>query len=239
MTHKFRSPLILSLLSALVFALVAGGYLLYRWVWSSSRRSANVVAWIKDPAGHPDWAIHAGQRCPGAPFLLPTDGFIGYLWLDTFQIGHRHQGIDIFGGSQVDQTPVVAAYPGFLTRLSDWKSSVIIRIPDDPLSPGRQFWTYYTHMADPQGASFVSDQFPPGTTDVYVEAGALLGHQGNYSGDPANPVGVHLHFSIVKDDGRGKFLNEQDAANTLDPSPYLGLPLNVNENKGQIPVCGN
>ncbi len=56
--------------------------------------------------------IHAGQRCPGAPFVLPTDGFIGYLWLDTFQIGHRHQGIDIFGGSQVDQTPVVAAYSG-------------------------------------------------------------------------------------------------------------------------------
>ncbi len=55
----------------------------------------------------------------------------------------------------------------------------------------------------------------------------------------ASPVGVHLHFSIVKDNGQGKFLNELDAANTLDPSPYLGLPLNVNENKGQIPVCGS
>ncbi len=237
MTGKLRSSLIISLLSALVLVVLIGGYILYRWVGTSARRTANVVAWIKDPAAHPEWAVHAGQRCPGAPFVLPTDGFIGYLWLDTFKIGHRHEGIDIFGGSQIDQTPVVAAYPGYLTRLPDWKSTVIVRIPDDPLSPGRQIWTYYTHMADPQGNSFISDQFPAGTAEVYVEAGTLLGRQGNYSGDPASPVGVHLHFSIVKDNGQGKFLNELDAANTLDPSPYLGLPLNANTNRGEIPVC--
>lgn len=237
MTHKPRLFLILSLSSVLVLAILAIGYILYRWVGASARHSANVIAWIKDPSAHPDWAVHAGQRCPGAAFVLPTDGFVGYLWLDTFKIGHRHEGIDIFGGSEVDKTPVVAAYPGYLTRLPDWKSTVIIRIPDDPLSPGRQIWTYYTHMADPQGESFVSDQFPPGTTEVYVDAGTLLGHQGNYSGDPASPVGVHLHFSIVKDNGQGKFLNELDAANTLDPSPYLGLPLNANNDNGEIPVC--
>jgi hypothetical protein len=237
MTGKIRSTLILSLSSTLILVVLIGGYILYRWVGPSARRSANVIAWIKDPAAHADWAIHAGQRCPRAPFVLPTDGFIGYLWLDTFKIGHRHEGIDIFGGSEVNQTPVVAAYSGYLTRLPDWKSTIIIRIPDDPLSPRRQIWTYYTHMADPQGHSFVSEKFPPGTTEMYVDAGALLGRQGNYSGDPASPVGVHLHFSIVKDNGQGKFLNELDAANTLDPSPYLGLPLNVNTNNGEIPVC--
>ncbi len=237
MTSKPRLFLILSLSSVSVLAVMAIGYILYRRAGPSARRSANVVAWINDPAAHSDWAVHAGQRCAGAPFVLPTDGFIGYLWLDTFKLGHRHEGIDIFGGSQVNQTPVVAAYSGYLTRLVDWKSTVIMRIPDDPLVPGRQIWTYYTHMADPQGNSFVSDQFPAGTIEVYVEAGTLLGHQGNYSGDPASPVGVHLHFSIVKDNGQGKFLNELDAANTLDPSPYLGLPLNADNNKGEIPVC--
>jgi len=42
----------------------------------------------------------------------------------------------------------------------------------------------------------------------------------------------HLHFSIVKDDGNGQFLNELKIQNTLDPSPYLGLPLNGKKNSG-------
>ena len=60
---------------------------------------------------------------------------------------------------------------------------------------------------------------------------------GNYSGDPNNPVGVHLHVSVVEDDGFGKFKNELDINNTYDPSPYFGLPLNANENTDTIPVC--
>lgn len=92
-------------------------------------------------------------------------------------------------------------------------------------------------MADPNGNSFVSDQFPAGTNQVYVEAGTLLGYQGNYSGNPANPVGVHLHISIVEDDGFGNFKNELEINNTYDPSPYFGLPLNANENSDTIPVC--
>jgi hypothetical protein len=133
--------------------------------------------------------------------------------------------------------PVVAAYSGYLTRQPEWKSTVIIRVPQDPLQPNRQIWTYYTHMADMEGNSFVSPEFPPGTREVYIEAGTLLGYQGNFSGDPNNPVGVHLHFSIVKDDGQGKFLNELEISNTLDPSPFLGLPLNATQNRAQIPVC--
>jgi hypothetical protein len=94
-------------------------------------------------------------------------------------------------------------------------------------------------MADENGNSFIAPEFPPGTTDAFVEAGTLLGYQGNYSGDPYNPVGVHLHFSIVRDDGRGKFLNELDIQNTLDPSLYLGLPLNARDNSGEVPECLN
>ena len=70
--------------------------------------------------------------------------------------------------------------------------------------------------------SFIAAEFPPGTTEKFGNAGELLGYQGNYSGDPQNPVGVHLHFSITKDDGQGKYLNELKIQNTLDPSPYLG-----------------
>ena len=223
----------------LVLVFVVAGYYLYRWVGADAARSRRLIAWLNSPDSHPGWSVHAGERCGQAPFLIPTDGFIGYLWGDSFHLGHSHQGIDIFGGSSVNTTPVQAAYPGYLTRLADWKSSVIIRIPEDPLHPGRQIWTYYTHMASPRGDSYISADFPPGVSEVYVEAGALLGYQGNYSGTPGNPVGVHLHFSVVQDDGQGSFRNELEIANTLDPSPYLGLPLNASQNKGQVVVCQN
>ena len=120
-----------------------------------------------------------------------------------------------------------AAYPGFLTRKPDWKSTVILRLPQDPLDPARQIWTYYTHMAGPNGDSYIARDFPPGTEDTFVEAGTLLGYQGNFSGEVGNPVGIHLHFSIVRDDGVGGFRNEARFENTRDPSPYLGVRAGV------------
>jgi murein DD-endopeptidase MepM/ murein hydrolase activator NlpD len=86
------------------------------------------------------------------------------------------------------------------------------------------------------GASLIDAQFPPGTSERFIKAGTLLGYQGNYSGTPGRPVGVHLHFSIVLDDA-GKYRNELDINNTLDPSPYLGLNLNAAKNPGSIPSC--
>ena len=208
----------------LIVLILVGGYFVYQRISPNAIRSARVLAWLNDPQAHPDWAMQAGERCAQAPFIFPTDGFVGYLWGDSFRLGHKHQGIDIFGGRDLGVTPIVAAYPGYLTRLPEWKSSVIIRLPEDPLFPGRQIWTYYTHMADPQGNSFIVERFPAGISEVYVEAGTLLGYQGNYSGDPFNPTGVHLHFSIVLDED-GHFRNELEFNNTLDPSPYLGLSL--------------
>jgi hypothetical protein len=199
-------------------------------------RAAKVFAWLKLPGSNRDFVINAGSRCGSAPFVFPTTGVIGFLWDDTVQAGHRHQGIDIFAGTAINQTPVVAAYPGYLTRLPEWKSSVIVRVPSDPLRPGQQIWVYYTHMADPRGNSFISADFPPGTSEAPVAAGRLLGRQGDYSGDPGNPVGVHLHLSIVKDRG-GNFMNELDINNTYDPSPYFGMALNARANPDQIPVC--
>jgi hypothetical protein len=225
------------LISLLIVTLLVGGYFVYRRYQPDMQRSVWVHDWLSDPAAHQDWALHAGERCGNAPFILPTSGFAGYLWDDSFRLGHRHQGIDIFGGDSPGKTPVVAAYSGYLTRLPEWKSSLIIRIPDDPFYPGRQIWIYYTHLADPQGNSFILPDFYPGSRDVYVESGTLLGYQGDYSGDPSNPVGVHLHFSIVLDE-QGRFRNELEIRNTLDPSRYLGLPLNAKKNQVVIPVCG-
>lgn len=215
---------------------VLGGIILLRHP-PNSGRTDRVVEWIRNPDAHREWAVKAGQRCGKAPFIQPTDGLIGFLWGDSFRIGHTHQGLDIFGGTEPGQVRILVAYDGFLTRLADWKSTVIIRIPSDPLHPGRQIWSYYTHLADAQGTPLIDAAFPPGTIELPVKAGTFLGYQGNFSGTPGQPVGVHLHFSIVKDDGSGHFLNELEITNTLDPSPYLGLPLASATNQGVLPVC--
>jgi murein DD-endopeptidase MepM/ murein hydrolase activator NlpD len=226
------------LFAIIVIGLLAGlAFYVYSQFRTSGARDASVWAYLTDPAANQKNVIQAGTRCGEAPFIFPTTGMVGYLWDDSFHAGHRHQGIDIFAGADVGVTPVIAAYPGYLTRLPGWKSSVIVRIPDDPLNHGRQIWAYYTHMADSGGNSFVSADFPPGSEEQYVEAGTLLGYQGNYSGNPDNPVGVHLHFSIVRDDGTGRYTNELDIRNTYDPSPYLGLSLNANFSLDRIPVC--
>ncbi|GAB4452032.1 MAG: hypothetical protein OHK0041_15140 [Anaerolineales bacterium] len=227
------------MLAIIIVALLAALGTAFHLYKPNAARLIAFRAWMQNPASHPDWRLTAGSQCGSAPFIFPTDGFIGFLWGDSFRPGHIHQGIDIFAGTDVGITAVIAAYPGYLTRLPDWKSSVIMRVPSDPLHPGTQIWLYYTHMADESGNSFISQQFPAGTAEKFVEAGTFLGYQGNYSGDPGNPVGVHLHFSIVKDDGNGRFKNELEIKNTLDPSPYLGLPLNASENRDQIPLCAS
>jgi len=229
-----RRFLIFSIVIVAALAAAVTAYFTYR---PNAARVDKFRQWIQNSASHPDWGFAAGSQCGSAPFLFPTDGFPGFLWGDSFGLRHTHQGIDIFAGTDIGITQVVSAYPGYLTRLPDWKSAVIVRVPSDPLEPGRQVWLYYTHMADQFGNSFISPDFPAGTSEQFVEAGTFLGYQGDYSGDPNNPVGVHLHFSIVQDDGNGKFKNELEIENTLDPSPYLGLPLNAYENRDRVPLC--
>lgn len=230
--------LMLILLSALIVVALVVSYFVFLDPSSSRNRTLAVVKFIRNPEQHADWVMPALSQCNDAPFLFPSSGFIGYLWDDTFKPGHRHQGIDIFAGTDVGITPVYAVYDGYLTREDGWVSTVIIRIPSDPLHPSQQIWTYYTHMADAAGNSFVSAEFPAGTHEIFVKAGTLLGYQGNYSGDPDNPTGVHLHFSVVRDDGNGKYTNELEIANTYDPSAYLGLPLNASDNP-RLPILCN
>jgi hypothetical protein len=170
------------------------------------------------------------EACPGAPFILPADGYIGLLYGDNrgpYSRANPHQGIDIFSPDRAipGLVPVYAASDGYITRESDWRSTLIQRIPQDPFQPERQIWLYYTHMADAKGNDFIHDAFPPGTRELFVEQGTLLGFTGNYNGESLRGIWVHLHFSIVLDDGSGKYRNELEFSNTVDPSPYLGMPL--------------
>ena len=220
--------------------IVAGGGVVAVLLYSRSLSNSNdtIHRWFNDPDSRADLITVQREPCPGAPFLLPSDGLIGLLWRDTaapYHILRRHSGLDIFGDGAPGTVPVYAAYEGYLTRLPGWKSTVIIRHAD-PLQPGRTIWTYYTHMASHDGKqSFVVADFPPGTSEVWVEQGTLLGYQGEYNGEGKFAIGLHLHFSIVKSEPDGSFKNEADPDNTLDPSPYLGMDLNI-KNKPDRPI---
>ncbi len=222
----------------IVVILPIAGFLVVRYYpRAASPRWYQYRAYLQNPSALEEFILRPGQDCDGAPFAFPTTGVIFGLWNQSYRPGHIHAGLDIFSGTEPGITPVYAAYPGYLIRKSDWVSTVIIRIPNDPLQPGRQIWTYYTHMADAQGNSFVSSEFPPGTSEVFVEAGTFLGYMGNYSGDTNNPTGLHLHFSVVKDDGDGNFLNELEIENTYDPTPYFKMPVNHRDNPDEFPAC--
>jgi peptidoglycan LD-endopeptidase LytH len=219
------------LLLAVVLAFIGSPALLHRLSNSRSNSLAPIGRWFDDLASRPELATNmGGKTCPGAPFMLPSDGFIGMLWNDPaspYTLLKTHTGTDIFGDGAPGTVPVYAAYDGLLTRLPDWLSSVIIR-HDDPLQAGRTIWTYYTHMASVDGSrSFIAADFPAGTVDKPVQQGALLGYQGEYAGVGAPPIGMHVHFSIVQSEADGSFKNEAHLENTLDPSPYLGMALNI------------
>jgi peptidoglycan LD-endopeptidase LytH len=225
----------------LILAGIPGGGLAAALViYNSAQSDSNryISRWFDDPGHRAELATIQRTPCPGAPFLLPSDGLIGLLWKDSaapYNLLRRHSGIDIFGDGVPGTVPVYAAYDGTLTRLPDWKATVIIR-HDDPLQPGRTIWTYYTHMASRDGnTSYVVDAFPPGTEAVWVTQGTLLGYQGEYSGNTLAPVGLHVHISIVKSDPDGSFKNESHPGNTLDPSPYFGMMLNSGD-KPERPI---
>lgn len=211
-----------------VAGLAVGLYLYQNLVNVHSDSNDYIAEWLNNPASRAE--LVTTHACEDAPFLLPSTGFIGLLYRDVARPYNglsRHTGIDIFGDGDLGTVPIFAAYDGYLTRLNDWRATVIIR-HDDPLIPGRTIWTYYTHMANLDGSvSFIVEDFPPGTTDQFVERGTLLGYQGNYNGGRFD-IAMHLHFSIVKSNKDGTFKNEAILRNTLDPSPYFGLPLDLN-----------
>ena len=111
--------LVVSIILVAAVTAAVTAYYIYR---PNAIRINKFRQWMKNPASHADWKLLAGSQCGSAPFLFPTDGFVGFLWGDDMGQFHMHQGIDIFAGTDINITNVVAAYPGYLTRLSDWKS---------------------------------------------------------------------------------------------------------------------
>lgn len=223
------------LVGASAVALIAGGLVL-GVMWRERRAVVCLArrAWERRVPSDKRQDIPV-DRCPGAPWLLPTSGVLGVLWNDTrvppYSADHRHSGLDIFGKGHENTVPVYAVADGLLTRLPGWKSAVIIQ-HDDPLRPGEVVWTYYAHMAGRGGKSYIAEDFPPGSSGVPVEAGQLLGYQGVWSGHPLRPGWMHLHFSVVRPAEDGSFLNETAVENTLDPSAYLGIVANAVSGQG-------
>jgi hypothetical protein len=228
------------MLLAAYFVFRLGSYILHHIGYSPTE--GILEAYLTAPDKHPELITDRSKPCPNAPFQLPSTGFVGFLYNDPtepYTILAPHTGVDIFGDGDVGTVPVYAASDGYLTRLPDWISSVIVRIPHDPLDPSRQIWTYYAHMASLNGdQSYIVADFPPGTSEKFVKQGTLLGYQGLYAGVGAAPIKMHVHFSVVLSDDSGSFRNETRIQNTLDPSPYLGFNVNT-ANKPVIPVqCG-
>jgi len=155
--------------------------------------------------------------CPGAVWQLPTRGDLGVRWNDA--------GLDFFGRGNENSMPVYAVADGLLTRRLDWDDRVTIQ-HDDPLRPGEKVWSYYAALANANGTdSHIVQDFPPGSDNVPVKVGQLLGYQGRWSGQPLRPMWIHLCFSVVQAAEDGSFPGEVGPENVLDPSPYLGIAL--------------
>jgi len=217
----------LSLVAAAVVILLIGvagvAFAALRTVDTS--RITRIRTWFANPAAHREWQIEGGTYCGDAQMMIPTTGFIGVGWGDGMRPLYNHTGYDIFSPAGADNvTPIFAAYDGYLTREAGWLSAVIIRHPDLPTEDGEQLWSYYTHMASADGStSYIDPAFPRGTRELFVSAGTLLGYQGTWSGNPDNPTGLHLHFSLARTTESGGYTNETVLENTVDPRPFLGL----------------
>ena len=204
-----------------------GNEALTRWAMGDSAEKATLIVTDRD-------------TCANAPFTLPIDGFTGLLYNDPrgpYNRLRRHQGIDIFVDVAPGIQPVYAVYDGYVSRNRDWTSTLILRVPQDPLQPNRQIWVYYTHMADEVGNDFIEPAFERGTKEVFVQQGTLLGYVGNYDGNLPTRIWTHLHLSVVMDDGRGNYLNEYYIKNTLDPSPYFGIDVKYGSAETSSTIC--
>lgn len=225
--HANRKKLLLA--AAILLAVLISLRLIVLIIEFANPRGMAFIRWMReDTPSRADLVTVQQEACPGAPFILPAEGFVGLLYADPrgpYSNSNPHQGIDIFSNTEGGITPVYAAYDGYVTRENDWQSTLIQRIPDDPLQPGRQIWLYYTHMADEDGNDYIVEAFQPGTKEVFVERGTVLGYTGNFNGGSIRDIWVHLHFSIILDDGNGNYTNELEFQNSVDPSPYMGLGL--------------
>lgn len=124
----------------LLFVLVCLATAVFAYTLLRDPRNQTFRQWASDPQAREDLIIVQRDACPGAPFILPADGWIGLLYGDPrgpYSGSNPHQGIDIFSDSDAGVTPVYAAYDGYVTREPNWRSTLIMRVPDDPLNSGQ------------------------------------------------------------------------------------------------------
>jgi len=156
--------------------------------------------------------------CPSAPWRLPTSGGFGVHWSEN--------ALNIFGWGNENTVPVYAVADGVLIRPSDWEGAVAIQ-HDDPLRPGEKVWSVYADMLSASGQeSYILDDFPPGSTEIPVHAGQLLGYQGEWSGRIYWPKPSHLRFAVVNEIQSSIMMSDDAFKNALDPTLYLGISLN-------------
>ncbi len=228
----FRNRVIWSLTA--VGALIVGGYAAFVFFRFQQFRPRieRIGAYMEDPSPYEHLTLAGGERCGDAPFIIPSSGYLGVGWNDGAWPLYQHTGLDIFSAEGENITPIYAVYDGYLTREESWRSAVVIRHPDfeelPEITKGREFWTYYTHMASVDGeTSFIAEAFPPGTREVFVEQGTIIGYQGSWSGSvERTDMSRHLHISLPLTDSDGSFMNETEIRNTLNPIPFFGLELN-------------
>ena len=156
--------------------------------------------------------------CPSAQWQMPTSGGFGVQWSEN--------ELNIFGWGNKNTVPVYAVADGVLIRPLDWEGAVAIQ-HDDPLNRGEKVWTVYADMLSASGyESYILDDFPPGSTEIPVHAGQLLGYQGEWSGRIYWPKPSHLRFAVVNEIQSSIMMNEDAFKNALDPTLYLGISLN-------------
>lgn len=78
------SPVARILLFILLVGIIVIGYQAYQWIARPGRRAQQVFSWLRNPGSHPEWMINRGEKCGEAPFLMPTDGLVGFIWGDFF-----------------------------------------------------------------------------------------------------------------------------------------------------------
>ena len=148
----------------------------------------------------------APASCPGAAFVIPTTGTVGWSYRWPTGGGSLHTGVDLFGARG---DPVYAAEGGPVLSADDRR----VRVRHAALGVD----TYYTHLERVHVR-----------TGQRVARGQLIGEKGDKGADV-----VHLHFSVTRVPSGAAdwtWLDEREIANTVDPSAYLGA--NVDYRRG-------
>ncbi len=161
------------------------------------------------------------EKCANAPWRLPTDAQFGLRWTtDTHPL-------QFLGRGAPGKVPVVAVADGLLTRRADWDHFVAVQ-HDDPLKPGKKIWTVYSGMASEQGVtSYISANFPKGTSAKPIKKGEVLGQQGMYAGNP-DSLWLNVTFAVAAAAPNGDLPDTEPGAllqSAIDATPYLGLTL--------------